>query len=159
MKLVALNIVIIISLANCQSEKSADEKTDRNGPEQSGQLTIHNVGLNWSEVIRCNCLFAKTDGNYWRKELFFARDSVGNNGLIQIGETNRATLIPISTPLIQKSKGQEWTEVYSNDTLKITLRGKPIRSKILHTYSYHVAFELIHNGDTVRDEIIGHCSY
>lgn len=160
MKLITLNILITLLLTNCQGEKSKNVKTvDRKTLEQIDKLTIYDLRLSWKEVTRCNCLFAKTDDKYWRKELFFARDSVGDYGLIQIGKRSSATSIPISTSLTQKTKGQEWTEVFRNDSLKITLNGKPIKSKVLRTYSYDVDFEMIHNDDTIKDVIIGHCRY
>ncbi|HYI78087.1 MAG TPA: hypothetical protein VEW65_10750, partial [Chryseolinea sp.] len=160
MKLIARNILIILLLTNCQGEKSNYVKTiDGAILGLTDKIAIDDLRLSWKEMTRCNCLFAKTHDNYWRKELFFARDSVGDYGLIQIGKTSGVTLIPILISLTQKAKGQEWTEVYSNDTLKIALSAKPFESHILSTYTYNVDFDMIHNGDTTKDAIIGYCRY
>lgn len=148
----------MILLITCEKEKSKDIKiSDQRASGQADKLIITDLSFNWQEITRCNCLFAKTDDKYLAKELLLARDSVGGYGLIQIGK-NRLT-IPISIPRTQKSKGKEWMEMYSNDTVMIVLRGKPIDRRILRTYSYNIDFEMICNDDTIKQQLIGHCSY
>jgi hypothetical protein len=159
MRFIKLTILIIFLLTNCQGQNGTVKTVEQKTLEQKDKLTIEDLELNWKEVSSCNCLFAKTDDKYWRKELIFARDSVRNYGIIKIGKRKEAILIPISTPLTQKVKGQEWIEVYSNDTLTIILNGRPIKSQILRMYSYDVNFEMVLNGETINDVIIGHCRY
>ncbi len=129
------------------------------------KIQVHDLLLSWSEVIRCNCTFAKDKEHYWSKKLFFARDSVGRYGLIQLTENNSKnpnieTKIPIEK-LVSKTrkKGEKWNESYVNDSIRITLNSNPIPKQIMNTYSYDVDFKMVYKGDTLKKKLIGHCSF
>jgi hypothetical protein len=154
---IVINILLILLLTNCQDKKSNKKIIDKIS-EKSEKLKIYDLDFSWSEISRCNCIFAKSDDMYWRKEIFFAIDSVGNYGLIQFGNDSNRITLPVLTLSDQKLKGTEWTELYGNDTLRVLLNAKPTISQILRTHSYNVDFEMIHSNDTIRESIVGYCS-
>lgn len=162
MKVLVLNVLIILLLTSCQSKTSTDIKiSDIKASAHGDKIIVDDLGLSWNEVTRCNCMFAIDNDKFWDKYLFFARDSVESYGIIQLNGHGERLRIPISKYyyLSQRTKGEEWTESFANDSIRIELKGSPIESRILKTYSYSVDFVMIYNNDTIRQNIIGHCRY
>ena len=122
--------------------------------------TIENLYLGYNEVMRCDCFFAKNNDKYWNKEYFYARDKVGKYGLIRLGGNKEKTKIPIrAARSAKRKKGDAWQEVYANDSLLVVLKATPIKKLISDSYSYNVKFEMVWKGDTIKENIIGHCKY
>lgn len=121
---------------------------------------ITSLNLGYKEVMRCNGHFAKDNHNYYNKYWFFGRDTVNNCGLIRFEGHQEKTQLPIVTPIKKKRKrGDEWKEVYANDSIQVTLVGHPIERQIQRTFSDDVDFEMIYKGDTLKEVLIGHCRY
>ncbi len=167
MKFLHSILFVWILFVSCQNN-SESQINSENEKETDTQLLMKNpksdiidwLPLSWEEVIRCNCLFAKNEGEYWDKHHFFARDSLNNIGLIKFKDSINRTRIPLIKSFnSDRTKGSPWKEIYSNDTIKVVLNAVPVESKIMNIYSYKIDFELYLGSDTIREEIIGNCNY
>ena len=121
---------------------------------------ITHLDLGYKEVMRCNGVFAENNDLYYNKYWFFGRDTVNNCGLIRFEGHQEKTQLPIVTSITKKRKrGDEWKEIYANDSIQVTLVGHPIPRQIQRTFSYDVDFEMSYKGDTLKQVLIGHCKF
>ncbi|WP_459211016.1 hypothetical protein [Aquimarina rhabdastrellae] len=129
-------------------------------PTKVVRFSLKDLSFTWDEIDACDCLFAVTPGAGYIRQLYFGRYKNGKSAVLQIEKGTSKTQVPILRPRSQqRTSGDSWTEIYANDTYKITLKASPAKNLVKGKFTYYIDFKLLNKDSrkTIRDMVLVNC--